>query len=60
MAVIEEVTAAYEKERVNQDFLDTLDNLQTQLRRPAVTRCMRPPGSASTPAGRASSSSEKT
>ncbi len=28
MAVIEEVTAAYEKERVNQDFLDTLDNLQ--------------------------------
>ncbi|MDR3655065.1 MAG: tryptophan synthase subunit beta [Mycobacterium sp.] len=29
MAVIEEVTAAYEKERVNQDFLDTLDDLQT-------------------------------
>ncbi|HEX5255889.1 MAG TPA: tryptophan synthase subunit beta [Mycobacterium sp.] len=29
MAVIEEVTAAYEKERVNQDFLDTLDYLQT-------------------------------
>ncbi|MHA7651236.1 tryptophan synthase subunit beta [Mycobacterium sp. ML4] len=29
MAVIEEVTAAYEKERVNQDFLDTLDKLQT-------------------------------
>ena len=28
MAVIEEVTAAYEKERVNQDFLDTLDDLQ--------------------------------
>ncbi|MCV7244633.1 tryptophan synthase subunit beta [Mycobacterium mantenii] len=28
MAVIEEVTAAYEKERVNQDFLDTLDYLQ--------------------------------
>src|ERR1700730_43154 len=28
MAVIEEVTAAYEKERVNPDFLDTLDNLQ--------------------------------
>ena len=28
MAVIEEVTAAYEKERVNQDFLDTLDKLQ--------------------------------
>ena len=28
MAVIEEVTAAYEKERVDQDFLDTLDNLQ--------------------------------
>jgi tryptophan synthase beta chain len=27
MAVIEEVTAAYEKERVNQDFLDTLDYL---------------------------------
>ncbi len=30
MAVIEEVTAAYEKERVNQDFLDTLDYLQAQ------------------------------
>ena len=29
MAVIEDVTAAYEKERVNQDFLDTLDDLQT-------------------------------
>ena len=29
MAVIEEVTAAYEKERVNPDFLDTLDRLQT-------------------------------
>ncbi|OBI57600.1 tryptophan synthase subunit beta [Mycobacterium sp. E787] len=28
MAVIEEVTAAYEKERVNPDFLDTLDELQ--------------------------------
>src|SRR6201992_4352658 len=28
MAVIEEVTAAYEKERVSQDFLDTLDRLQ--------------------------------
>ena len=28
MAVIEEVTAAYEKERVDQDFLDTLDDLQ--------------------------------
>src|SRR5271167_2416181 len=28
MAVIEEVTAAYEKERVNPDFLDTLDHLQ--------------------------------
>lgn len=28
MAVIEEVTAAYEKERVNQDFLDALDYLQ--------------------------------
>ena len=28
MAVIDEVTAAYEKERVNQDFLDTLDKLQ--------------------------------
>ncbi|OOK66798.1 tryptophan synthase, beta subunit [Mycobacterium kansasii] len=28
MAVIEEVTVAYEKERVNQDFLDTLDTLQ--------------------------------
>src|SRR6201995_2982213 len=28
MAVIEEVTAAYEKERVNQDFLDPLDKLQ--------------------------------
>nr|WP_197515970.1 tryptophan synthase subunit beta [Mycobacterium sp. 1465703.0] len=28
MAVVEEVTAAYEKERVNQDFLDTLDYLQ--------------------------------
>lgn len=28
MGVIEEVTAAYEKERVNQDFLDTLDYLQ--------------------------------
>src|SRR6201986_1129699 len=27
MAVIEEVTAAYEKERVSQDFLDTLDRL---------------------------------
>src|ERR1700704_2141131 len=29
MAVIEEVTAAYEKERVNPDFLETLDRLQT-------------------------------
>lgn len=29
MAVIEEVTVAYEKERVDQDFLDTLDKLQT-------------------------------
>ncbi|UKN42404.1 tryptophan synthase subunit beta [Mycobacterium lepromatosis] len=29
MAVIEEVTAAYEKERVNQDFLDLLNKLQT-------------------------------
>jgi tryptophan synthase beta chain len=28
MAVIEEVTAAYEKERVNPDFLHTLDELQ--------------------------------
>src|ERR1700737_175961 len=28
MAVIEEVTAAYAKERVNPDFLDTLDELQ--------------------------------
>jgi tryptophan synthase beta chain len=28
MAVIEEVTAAYEKERVNPDFLQTLDDLQ--------------------------------
>src|SRR5271154_2718754 len=28
MAVIEEVTAAYEKERVNPDFLDILDGLQ--------------------------------
>lgn len=28
MAVVEEVTAAYEKERVNPDFLVTLDNLQ--------------------------------
>lgn len=28
MAVIEEVTAAYEKERINPDFLDTLDRLQ--------------------------------
>jgi tryptophan synthase beta chain len=28
MAVIEEVTTAYEKERVSQDFLDTLDYLQ--------------------------------
>jgi tryptophan synthase beta chain len=28
MAVIEEVTAAYEKERVNPDFLGTLDELQ--------------------------------
>src|ERR1700746_2438913 len=28
MAVIEEVTAAYEKERVSPDFLDTLDELQ--------------------------------
>ncbi|BDB42891.1 MULTISPECIES: tryptophan synthase subunit beta [Mycobacterium] len=28
MAVIEEVTVAYEKERVDQDFLDTLDRLQ--------------------------------
>src|ERR1700746_932204 len=28
MAVIEQVTAAYEKERVNPDFLDTLDRLQ--------------------------------
>src|SRR6201995_4945705 len=28
MAVIEEVTAAYEKERVNPDFLDILDELQ--------------------------------
>src|ERR1700722_12673044 len=28
MAVIEEVTAAYEKERVNPDFLETIDELQ--------------------------------
>lgn len=28
MAVVEEVTAAYEKERVTPDFLDTLDDLQ--------------------------------
>src|SRR5215472_2945085 len=28
MAVLEEVTAAYDKERVNPDFLDTLDELQ--------------------------------
>src|ERR1700728_366381 len=28
MSVIDEVTTAYEKERVNQDFLDTLDDLQ--------------------------------
>ncbi|MDT5174827.1 MAG: tryptophan synthase beta chain [Mycobacterium sp.] len=28
MAVIDEVTTAYEKERADQDFLDTLDNLQ--------------------------------
>ncbi|OBG74625.1 MULTISPECIES: tryptophan synthase subunit beta [unclassified Mycobacterium] len=28
MAVIEEVTAAYEKERINPDFLDRLDRLQ--------------------------------
>lgn len=28
MAVIEEVTAAYEKERISPDFLDTLDDLQ--------------------------------
>lgn len=28
MAVIEEVTAAYQKERVSQDFLDDLDRLQ--------------------------------
>jgi tryptophan synthase beta chain len=28
MAVIDEVTTAYEKERVNQNFLDTLDDLQ--------------------------------
>ena len=36
MAVIEEVTTAYEKERVNQDFLDTLDKLQTHYAGPAV------------------------
>ena len=29
MAVIEEVTAAYEKARADQEFLDTLDRLQT-------------------------------
>jgi tryptophan synthase beta chain len=29
MAVIEEVTAAYEKARTDQEFLDTLDDLQT-------------------------------
>src|SRR5579875_1217495 len=29
MAVIEEVTAAYEKARTDQDFLDLLDYLQT-------------------------------
>ena len=28
MAVIEEVTAAYEKARTDQEFLDTLDRLQ--------------------------------
>ena len=28
MAVIEEVTAAYDKSRTDQDFLDTLDKLQ--------------------------------
>ena len=32
MAVIEEVTAAYEKERVNPDFLETLDELQEFVR----------------------------
>ena len=59
MAVIEEVTAAYEKARGDQEFLDELDRLQrtTPVGRP---RCTRPRGSASTQAARGSSSSEKT
>jgi tryptophan synthase beta chain len=51
MAVIEEVTAAYEKERVNPDFLDTLDQLQANYAgRPTplyeATRLREPAGSA--------------
>ena len=60
MAVIEEVTAAYEKERVNPDFLDTLDKLADATTPAGRRRCTRPAGSASTPARHASSSSEKT
>ena len=37
MAVIEEVTAAYEKARGDQEFLDELDRLAAALQRPAVT-----------------------
>ena len=50
MAVIEEVTAAYEKERVDQDFLDSLDNLQATT--PAgPRRCTRRLGSSEHPGG---------
>lgn len=50
MAVIEEVTAAYEKARTDQTFLDELDDLQRHYTgRPR--RSTRRSGSASTPAG---------
>ena len=59
MAVIEEVTAAYEKARADQEFLDTLDRLQ-RITAVGRRRCTRRRGSASTRAARGSSSSEKT
>ena len=52
MAVIEEVTAAYEKARADQEFLDELDRLQTPLHRTAVTVVRGGPAQSSTPAVR--------
>lgn len=43
MAVIEEVTAAYQKERVSQDFLDDLDGCRRTMRA-GLRRFTRRPG----------------